>query len=95
MENLKTIEDYNSKMLELAKYATPGNYNEEKANQFYEVQKGYWKLKNKKNRSEKIQSETKKTFVNSFGEATKRNITSTTYDNNQKRLSKEVMIRIK
>lgn len=32
-----------------------------------------------------------KTFVNGFGEATNRNITSQSYNNSQKRLSKEVM----
>lgn len=32
-----------------------------------------------------------KTFVNSFGEATKREITTATYKNNQAKLSKEIM----
>lgn len=32
-----------------------------------------------------------KTFVNSFGEATKREITTSTYKNNQAKLSKEIM----
>ena len=32
-----------------------------------------------------------KTFVNSFGEATKREITNISYDKQQKRLSKEII----
>lgn len=32
-----------------------------------------------------------KTFVNSYGEATKREITSTTYNNQSNKLSKEIM----
>lgn len=32
-----------------------------------------------------------KTFVNSYGEATKREITSTTYNNYQKRLDKQIL----
>ncbi|URZ06452.1 hypothetical protein [Clostridium felsineum] len=32
-----------------------------------------------------------KTFVNSFGEATKRNVTCSTYEKAQKRISKEIL----
>ena len=36
-------------------------------------------------------NENNKTFINSFGEATKRNISCSTYDNTQKRNAKEIL----
>lgn len=44
-----------------------------------------------KQRETQRKTETKKPFVNSFGEATKRYVTSTTYEKAQKKLSKQIM----
>lgn len=42
-------------------------------------------------REEQRKTETKKPFINAFGEATKRYVTSTTYERAEKRQSKEIM----
>ena len=44
-----------------------------------------------KQRETQRKTETKKPFVNSFGEATKRTITNATYEKAQKKLSKQMM----
>lgn len=44
-----------------------------------------------KQRQKQKGTETAKTFVNSFGEATKRPITNSTYEKAQKKLSKQIM----
>lgn len=44
-----------------------------------------------KSRETQRKAETKKPFVNSFGEATKRPITNSTYEKAQKKLSKQIM----
>lgn len=44
-----------------------------------------------KQRQAQRKAETKKPFVNSFGEATTRPITNATYENAQKKLSKQIM----
>lgn len=44
-----------------------------------------------KSRETQRKAETKKPFVNSFGEATKRPITNATYEKAQKKLSKQIM----
>ena len=44
-----------------------------------------------KQREAQRKTETKKPFVNGFGEATKRYVTSTTYERAEKRQSKEIM----
>lgn len=38
-----------------------------------------------------VNKEESKSFVNSFGEATERNITTNTYEKSQKRIQKEIM----
>ena len=44
-----------------------------------------------KQREAQRKTETKKPFINGFGEATKRYVTSTTYERAEKRQSKEIM----
>lgn len=44
-----------------------------------------------KQREAQRKAETKKPFINSFGEATKRYVTSTTYERQQKKQLKEIM----
>ena len=44
-----------------------------------------------KQREAQRKTETKKPFINGFGEATKRYVTSTTYERAKKRQSKEIM----
>ena len=44
-----------------------------------------------KQREAQRKTETKKPFINGFGEATKRYVTSTTYERAEKRKSKEIM----
>lgn len=85
--------DLNKKMVELARFALPGkSYDESRANEYYAIQKLYWKEKNKETKKTSVASGKKevKSFVNGFGEATTRDITSQIYKNSQKRLSKEV-----
>lgn len=45
----------------------------------------------KSEKAKKDNSETKKSFVNSYGEATKRDISTATYDRLQKKLGKQMM----
>ena len=84
----------------LADFDSGKYYDEEKAKEFYktkreyeekrkEVNDIYYKIINIENKN-KVKNN-KNTFVNSFGEATKRYITNSTYEKQQKRLSKEVL----
>ena len=95
--NLNQIE---GKMKELAVFAVPSNeYDAVKAEEFYKMQKLFWEEKNKEINVAKKNIANKKTntndnhhtFINGFGEATKRVITNTTYEKSQKRLDKEIM----
>jgi ribosomal protein S18 len=87
-----TIETLSDKMTELAQYALPGkNYNAEKAEEYYNVQRQYQEAKaSQKKPVKQYEAVMCKTFVNSFGEATKREITNTSYEKQQRRLSKEI-----
>lgn len=49
------------------------------------------RLKEARERKKEKKSSAFKTFVNSYGEATKRNITSSSYENAQRRLNKQMM----
>jgi ribosomal protein S18 len=87
-----TIETLADKMTELARYALPGKkYNAEKAEEYYKVQRQYQEAKaNQKKPVKHCDAVIFKTFVNSFGEATKREITNTSYEKQQRRLNKEI-----
>lgn len=92
-----TISTLQSKMETLARYALPGNnYDEKKARQYYKVKNQFNRAREKYNREldkktvKSTSQQGSKTFVNSFGEATKRNITSQTYERQQKSLEKEI-----
>lgn len=63
--------------------------------QYFKVQKEYNKLRDKINdeedkRRKSTTSQATRTFVNSFGEATTRNITSSTYERERRRREKAV-----
>lgn len=95
MQNLeKEIEVLKERMVELAQYATPANYNEKKAKEYYSVLRLMNEKRNQLNSIPIIteaQPEVKKTFVNSFGEATNKYISTTTYERNQKKLENNVL----
>lgn len=94
-----------SKMAEYAEYATPAYTGKDKQaksakyykykNEFNEVRRERNDLQNKisqtKREARENEAKAKKKFVNSFGEATKRNITNATYEKAQRKLAKEIM----
>ena len=88
-----TLQDINEKMAELARFAVPSkDYDKAKADEYYEMQKLYWEEKNKATENTSVVcKKERKTFVNGFGEATTREITSQTYKNWNKRLDKEIL----
>lgn len=88
-----TLQEIDKRMVELAKFAVPSkDYDKSKADEFYRMQKMYWESKNKATgNSPASGKKERKTFVNGFGEATTREITTQTYKNEQKRLSKEIL----
>jgi len=87
-----TLKDIDKKMHELAKFAVPSkNYNRAKAEEFYRMQKLYWVEKNKPVKTIAVKTESSKHFVNSYGEATTRDIGCQTYRNQQKRLNKKIL----
>lgn len=93
------------KMAEYAEYATPAYTGKDKQaksakyykykNEFNEVRRERNDLQNKiskaKQEARENEAKAKKKFVNSFGEATKRNITNATYEKAQKKLAKDIM----
>lgn len=103
LKNLKQQEEKYSKLMDEFVQFTGGsiNYNEKKAEKYYEYQRKFNDVRTQRNELEnkineaknvnKQSNNTQKTFVNSFGEATSRKITNTTYENQQKRLSKQLM----
>ena len=91
----KEIEVLKSKMTELEEFATQANYNEELAEEYYSVLRLMNEKRNElnvllNNQPREAKLEVKKTFVNSFGEATKREITCSTYERQQKKQQKEI-----
>lgn len=94
-----------SKMAEYAEYALPSYTGKDKQaksakyykykNEFNEVRRERNDLQNKisqtKRESRENEAKAKKKFVNSFGEATKRNITNATYEKAQRKLAKDIM----
>ena len=93
----KDFETLGNKLELLSCFASPGKlYNKYKAEEFYEIKRNYEKIRKEiNNRYTMIReidlNKNKNSFVNSFGEATNRYITNTTYEKQQKRLSKEIM----
>lgn len=92
------LEILSNQMEELARYAVPSaNYNKELANKYYEVRNLWLEEKQRVDTelgimlTEKHVAEARKTFVNSFGEATKREITSKSYKTSQKRIERDVL----
>jgi ribosomal protein S18 len=88
------LKEISEKMKELAKFAVPSkHYDEKKAEEYYRIQKLYREEKNKvgKNSVNNNNIGASITFVNSYGEATTREITSQSYKNQQRRLSKEIL----
>ena len=74
------------------------NFNAEGSKKYYKAQREFNDARTAYNNelNKKIKDKApakKKTFVNSYGEATTREITSTSYKNAQKRLNKEIMNR--
>ncbi len=91
----REIDFLQQKMIELSDFATPAKYDEEKAKEYYKILRlmntkrdELNSLLNNKNKEE--QPEVKKTFVNSFGEATTKEIETSTYKRQQKRQQKEI-----
>lgn len=85
------------KMVEMARYATPGpNYDDSKASKYYELQRQYNDLRSKINAKKdeearnRPKQNTNSKYVNGYGEATHRNITSSTYERAQRRLNREI-----
>lgn len=102
MEQIKAIEKemetIGNEMMEYYIYATPaynGEDKEEKSDYYYDLKRQYESLRKQLNnaydempKQEQIVSET---FVNGYGEATKREITSASYKRSQKRLEKQLL----
>lgn len=94
-----------SKMAEYAEYASPaytGKDKKAKSAKYYKYQKEFNTVRRERNDLQNKISQTKreareneakakKKFVNSFGEATKRTITTATYEKAQRKLAKEIM----
>lgn len=81
-------------MTELAPFAVPSKkYNAEKAEEYYKTLKLFQEAKEKQKKEpvKHFDVVMSKPLVNSFGEATKREITNISYDKQQKRLSKEII----
>lgn len=93
MEN--KINALSKKLQELAPYTARGkNFSEEKTEEYYSILRAFQNAKKEQRENStvaKYQHDNKKTFVNSFGEATKREITTATYERQQKRLDREIM----
>lgn len=101
-QNLKTkFEETSKKMQEYVKYAIPSDtHDETKRQEYYKFQKQYWKERNEYNdKLNQILEERNKTNnnlqkelqkVNGYGEATSRNITSTTYERAIRRTQRDV-----
>lgn len=94
----KEIQETKLKLAEKAKYAMPSDkeYPKERE-EYYKYREKYTNLNNEYNnklnelsKKNKEENKTSKTFVNSYGEATKREITSSTYKRNQKRIEKQI-----
>lgn len=95
---MSTLED---KLAEYARYATPayiGADKEDKSNKYYEYKNKYEKarreysdLMDEKAKTRPKPSQIKRTFVNSYGEATTRTIESLTYKRQQKRINKQIL----
>lgn len=94
-----------SKMAEYAEYALPsytGKDKQTKSAKYYKYQREFNAVRRERNdlqnkisktkrESRENEAKAKKKFVNSFGEATKRNITTATYEKAQRKLAKEIM----
>lgn len=94
-----------SKMAEYAEYALPSYTGKDKQaksakyykykNEFNAVRRERNDMQNKisqtKREAQENEAKAKKKFVNSFGEATKRNITNATYEKAQRKLAKDIM----
>ena len=83
------------RMDSLARFATPAFYDAGKARQYYGAKRKYDELRsrretllNRQIKQNQNRNIPRKTFVNSFGEATKREITTSTYKRQQKQLMK-------
>lgn len=96
----KEFKNLGYKLEVLAPFACPSDkeVNEEKISEYYTTKKSYEdKRKEISNIYDTIrdlevkESKQSGTFVNSFREATKRNISNLTYEKQQKRLSREIM----
>lgn len=100
-ESLQQIESQignaSQRMDSLARFATPAFYDADKASQYYGAKREYDELRSrrdtllnrqiKQNQNRNIPRET---FVNSFGEATNRDITTSTYKRRQKQVMKRI-----
>jgi chaperonin cofactor prefoldin len=94
-----------SKMAEYAEYASPsytGKDKQAKSAKYYKYQREFNAVRRERNdlqnkisktkrEARENEAKAKKKFVNSFGEATKRNITTANYENAQRKLAKDIM----
>ena len=92
------IHQQEQKMAELAKYAMPAAYDSKKAKEFYKVKSEHDELRQQYNKllDEEAAKRPKPepehhTFVNGFGEATHRELTTATYKRAQKRQEQAVL----
>lgn len=91
------IENVLQRMESLARFATPAFYDADKARQYYEAKYEHDELRsrretllNRQIKQNQNRNIPQKTFVNSFGEATKRELTTSTYKRRQKQLMKRI-----
>lgn len=91
-----------TKLAEYSQYALPsydGSDRQKMAAKYYKYKEQLDAVREKRNRLLDAQaakksvtgSQPKKTFVNSFGEATKREITNTSYQNATRRMNRQIM----
>lgn len=95
----KQVKELNNQMEEICKYNLPT----EMPKQYYvllrkrqSIEAELWPLRNERSRLRReVQNDSSTTqdqlFINSYGEATKREITSATYQRSQKRIEKAVL----
>lgn len=91
------LEELGARMEELAPYVIPSkNFCEAKACEYYEIQAMYQEEKAKVSaliamQEKAIKQHQEKVFINGYGEATHREITSSSYKRAQNKLSKDIL----
>lgn len=89
------MDSASQKMEKYAEFAMPAHYDDSKAKKYYAAKKEFEQARKTYNKEldskvARTKTNTKKTFVNSYGEATTRDITTDSYKRDRKRLQRRV-----